>query len=203
MPPFQPMLNFEHIIQSKNYIKSSKLSQKKYTTEPGKVHLNSDMETIRNHLIIKNIGQIQNVWKNNGDLKNSKHNLRYNFILRRCQPTKRTGICYLCLNKKLFVTEHQEGNLQNQKHEFISKFTNLSLWTTKPDHCLESVLVWSFFLVQIFFHIWTEYENLQSKCQYSLRMWSNIDQTRPTPNANNFYAVDLKILLCYLDIIVL
>ena len=122
MPPFQPMLNFEHIIQSKNYIKSSKLSQKKYTTEPRKVHLNSDMETIRNHLIIKNIGQIQNVWKNNGDLKNLKHNLRYNFILRRCQPTKRTGICYLCLNKKLFVTEHQEGNLQNQKHELISKF---------------------------------------------------------------------------------
>ena len=30
---------------------------KKYTTEPAKVHLNSVIETIRNHLIMKNIGQ--------------------------------------------------------------------------------------------------------------------------------------------------
>ena len=27
-----------------------------YTTEPAKVHLNSDMENIGNHLIMKNIG---------------------------------------------------------------------------------------------------------------------------------------------------
>ena len=32
----------------------------KYTTEPAKVHLNSNMETTRNHSIMKNIGQIQN-----------------------------------------------------------------------------------------------------------------------------------------------
>ena len=30
------------------------------TTEPAKIHLNSDMETITNHSIIKSIGQIQN-----------------------------------------------------------------------------------------------------------------------------------------------
>ena len=28
------------------------------------------------------------------------------YILQRCRPTKRTGICYLCLNKKLFIIEH-------------------------------------------------------------------------------------------------
>ena len=36
----------------------------KYTTEPAKVHLNSDMETMRNHSIMKNIGQIQNFRRN-------------------------------------------------------------------------------------------------------------------------------------------
>ena len=33
---------------------------------------------------------------------------------------KRTGICYLCLNKKLFIIEHQ-GNDLNQRNELISK----------------------------------------------------------------------------------
>ena len=52
---------------------------KKYTTEPAKVHLNSVIETIRNHSIMRNIGQIQNFRRNTGDLKNSKQNLKYNF----------------------------------------------------------------------------------------------------------------------------
>ena len=52
---------------------------KKYTTEPAKVHLSSVMESIRNHSIMKNIGNIQNFRKNTGDLKNSKHNVKYNF----------------------------------------------------------------------------------------------------------------------------
>ena len=29
------------------------------------------------------------------------------YILKRCRPTKRTGICYLCWNEKLFIIEHQ------------------------------------------------------------------------------------------------
>ena len=53
---------------------------KNYTTEVAKVHLNTDMETIRNHSIMKNVGQIQNFKRNSGDLRNSKHNLKYNFI---------------------------------------------------------------------------------------------------------------------------
>ena len=52
----------------------------KYTTEPAKVQLNSDMETIRNHSNIKNIGQIQNSRSNTGGLKNSKQNLNYNVL---------------------------------------------------------------------------------------------------------------------------
>ena len=37
------------------------------------------MEKIRNQSIVKNKGQIQNFRRNTGDLKNSKHNLKYNF----------------------------------------------------------------------------------------------------------------------------
>ena len=53
---------------------------KKYTAESARVKLNSNMETIRNHSIMKIIEEIQNFGRNAGDLKNSKHNLKYNFI---------------------------------------------------------------------------------------------------------------------------
>ena len=43
------------------------------------------------------------------------------YILKRCRPTKRTGICYLCLNEKLFIIEHQGNDLLNQRKELISK----------------------------------------------------------------------------------
>ena len=42
-------------------------------------------------------------------------------ILKRCPPTKRTGICYLCLNEKLFIIEHRGNDLLNQRNELISK----------------------------------------------------------------------------------
>ena len=55
-------------------------------------------------------------------LKNLKANPQVQFhILKRCRPTKRTGICYLCLNEKLFIIEHQGNNLLNQRNELISK----------------------------------------------------------------------------------
>ena len=49
----------------------------KYTTKPAK---GSNMEAIRNHSIIKNTGEIQNFRRNTRALKNSKHNLKYNFL---------------------------------------------------------------------------------------------------------------------------
>ena len=36
------------------------------------------------------------------------------YILKRCRLAKRTGICYLYLNEKLFIVEHQ-GNLLPKK----------------------------------------------------------------------------------------
>ena len=35
------------------------------------------------------------------------------YILKRCRPTKRTGISYLFLNEKLFIIEHQGNDLLN------------------------------------------------------------------------------------------
>ena len=61
----------------------------KYTAEPAKVYLNSDMETITNHPITKNKGQIPNFRKYNGNLKNSKHYLKYNFIFKKMQTNKK------------------------------------------------------------------------------------------------------------------
>ena len=67
------MPNYEHKTQSKNYIKTSRLSRKKYATEPAKVHLNSVMETIRNHSNMKNIGQTKNFQRNTIGSKNLKY----------------------------------------------------------------------------------------------------------------------------------
>ena len=92
----------------------------KYTTEPAKIHLNSVMETIRNHLIMKNTGQLQSIQLNTGDLKKLKVKVHF-YILKTCRLTKRTGICCLCLNEKLFIIENQGNNLLNKRNELISK----------------------------------------------------------------------------------
>ena len=49
---------------------------------------------------------MQNFRRNTGDLKNSKHNLKYNFIFQK-DADQQTRICYLCLHEKLFIIEHQ------------------------------------------------------------------------------------------------
>ena len=54
--------------------------------------------------------------------------------------------------------------------------TNLSLWTTKLDHCVESVRVWSFFWCQFFPHLDWIWRLMETS---SLRMWRNMDQTNP------------------------
>ena len=45
------------------------------------------------------------------------------------------------------------------------------MFWSQPDDCVESVRVQNFFLVRIFSPIWTEYEDLESKAPYSLRMY--------------------------------
>ena len=73
---------------------------------------------------MKSIGQIQNFRMSTGDLKHLKAKPQVIFyILKKCRPTKRTRICYLCLNEKhsLFIIEQQGNNLLNQRNELISK----------------------------------------------------------------------------------
>ena len=43
------------------------------------------------------------------------------YILKRCRPTKRIGVCYLYLNDKIFIIEHQRTDLVNQRNGLISK----------------------------------------------------------------------------------
>ena len=61
----------------------------KYNTEPAKIYLKSDMETIGNH---KKHGQTQNLRRNTGDLKNSKHKLKYNFIFQKDVDQKKEQV---------------------------------------------------------------------------------------------------------------
>ena len=43
------------------------------------------------------------------------------YILKRFPQQKKAGICYLCLDEKLFIIERQGNNLLNQRNEHISK----------------------------------------------------------------------------------
>ena len=93
---------------------------------------------------------------------------------RGTQSTTSSTILYfkkMPTNKKkrylLFIIErktvyHWTPRKQSSK---LKKWT-LSLWTRKPNHFVESVLVRSIFLVQIFSRIWTKYGDLQSKSPY-------------------------------------
>ena len=94
---------------------------KKYTTEPAKVHLNSVVETIRNHSIMKNIGQIQNFRRNTGDLKNSSTTSSTILHFRKMPTNKKNRYLLFSLNEKLFIIEQKINDLLNQRNELISK----------------------------------------------------------------------------------
>ena len=169
MSPFQPIPNSEHNIQSKNYI------MKKCTTEPTKVHLNSVMETVRNNSIMKNIVQIQNFRRNTGDLNNSKQTSSTILHFKK-MPTNKKNRYYYHWTPRKQPSKPKELNLSLS----LDSKTNLSLWFTKPDHCVESVRVWSFFLVRIFFpHLDWIWRLTQTYSPHLLRMWRNTGQTNP------------------------
>ena len=75
---------------------------KKYTTKSTKVYLNSVMETI-NHSITKNRTDTE-LSKEYWRVNKAKPQVQF-YILKRCQLTKTTDICYLCLKKKLSIIE--------------------------------------------------------------------------------------------------
>ena len=118
------MPNYEHNIHTKHKLHQIfETIMEKCTAEPAKVHLNSDMETIRNHLIIKKNKTDTELSKEYWRLKQRKLQPQVQFyILKKCRPTKRTGICYLCLNEKLFIIEYQGNDVLTKRNEFISKY---------------------------------------------------------------------------------
>ena len=65
--PLSNQFQIANIIYKAKITSNRQNYQGKYTTEPAQVHLNSDMETKRNYLIMKDIGQIKNVRMNFGD----------------------------------------------------------------------------------------------------------------------------------------
>ena len=99
------MPNYEHSIQSKNYIKPSELEEN--TAEPANIHRYENQKKSFDHE--KHVADTD-----------TQPQVQFH-ILKRCRPTKRTGSCYLCLNEKHFIIEQQENDILNQRSELISK----------------------------------------------------------------------------------
>ena len=78
---------------------------------------------------------------------------------------------------------------------------SLSLSTTKPDHCVESVRVRSFILVRIFPAFGLNLETYR----VSPRIHSECGgmRARQTLNVNTFHAVDVRTLLRHFNTVVL
>ena len=156
------------------------------------------METIRNHSIMKSIGQIQNFRMSTGDLKHVKAQPQVIFyILKKCRPTKTTRICYLCLNEKhsLFIIEQQGNNPLNQRNELISKCRHknkFKLMNHKTWPLCGKCPCSEFFLVQIF-----------STFRLNMDTYTVSPQIHAECGANTFHVVDVRTLLCYFNTIVL
>ena len=113
-----------------------------------------------------------------------------------CQQTKRTGVCYLCLNKKLFIIENQGNDLLNQRNELISKCRH------KNKFKLLATL-WKVSLFGAFF--WCEFFpafglNMETyKVSPRIHSECGIISTRLIPNANTFHTIDVRTLLHYFN----
>ena len=85
------------------------------------------------------------------------------YNLKRYQPTKRTGICYYCLNEKLFITGHQGNNLLKLLNELISKCRHknkFELMNHKTWPLCGKCSCSELFSGAHFSRIWTEYGDL-------------------------------------------
>ena len=163
---------------------------KKYTTEPAKVHINSDIETVRNHSIMQNRTDTE-LSKKYWGLKELKVQPQVQFyMLRRYRPIKRAGICYICLNEKLFIIEHQVKDLVNQRNELIFKCRH------KNKFKLMSV-----FGTFLWYESFSTFELNIETYRVNLRIHSELGEIRirPTPNANAFHELDKRTLLRYFD----
>ena len=117
----QSNTNFEHNVQIKNYIKSSKPLRKIYHgTSKGtsKQRYENQKKSFNN----KQRRADTELSKEYSRIKEFKAQPQVKlYFLKKYRPAKRTVICYLCLNEKLFIIEHQRNDLINQRTELISK----------------------------------------------------------------------------------
>ena len=83
----------------------------------------------------------------------------------------------------------------------VDKKTNLSLWNTKPDPCVESARVHSFYWCEFFPVFGMDMENYR----VSPRIHSEYGEVglKSILNANKFHAVDIRTLLRCFDTTVL
>ena len=133
----------------------------KYTAGSAKVHLNS--ETVR---------QIKCNFKFWKDTDQQKEEVFAIYVWMEN---------FLSLNTKKTTFSTKEMNLILS----LDTKTNLSFWTAKPEHCVKSIYVWSFFLFDFFL-------------AFGLKI-----RTRPTLYANILHAVDARTLPLYFDTIML
>ena len=111
------MPNYEHNIQSKNYIKSSKLSWK-YYKGASKQQYGNQKKSFNYEKHSADTKHSMEYWRLK-ELKGQPQ-IQFFFILKRCRLTKRTSIFCLCLKKKsLFIIEYQEKDVLNQRNELI------------------------------------------------------------------------------------
>ena len=95
------MPNYEHNIQKQKLHQTFETIKKKYTTEPAKVHLNSVIGNHKKSFNHEKHRTDTELSKEYWRLKELKAQPQVQFsILKRCPPTKRTGICYLCLKRE-------------------------------------------------------------------------------------------------------
>ena len=115
------MPNYEHYTKAKITSKLRNYDEKLYygTNEGTLKQRHENHKKSLNHEKHRTDKELS---KEDWRLKELKAKPRVQFyILKRCRPTKRTGICYLFLNEKLFITEHQGNSLLNQRNKLFSK----------------------------------------------------------------------------------
>ena len=124
------MPNYEHYTKAKITSKLRNYDEKLYygTSEGTFKQRYENHKKSLNHEKHRTDKELSKVYWRLKELK-AKPRVQF-YILKRCRTTKRTGICYLFLNEKLFITEHQGSSILNQRNELISNLdtkTNLSL----------------------------------------------------------------------------
>ena len=87
-----------------------------------KQHLSSDMRTIKKHSITSNTKLVQNCQTNIGIFYQQTKLRTYENLGTYKSYNQISKRCLLCLNEKLEIALHGNGNMLNKIYEVISKY---------------------------------------------------------------------------------